>query len=282
MKVGNKDYIQVSGWMINDLGLKGNELWTYGLIFGFSRGDKEQRFYGCIQYIADWLNTSKRTVHNVLNSLIEKGLIIKDEEEYHDHVFAYYRVNPEFVYNDAAGGEEKKKEADPPVKQERALKKEKEEQERENLFSDFANQFSFVENTREDLISALNDFVEARKGKNPMKGKAYTILLNRLAEYAGSDGDLAIEILETSILNGWAGVFEPKKNSWQKRAPERRPDPSSDPSSDELADLTAKLAEMGYKWNEAKCEPTPFLLKEAIGYDYSRNSYLADGYLIKI
>lgn len=285
MTIARDDFLLVKWWMVEELGLRGNELLIYSLIWSFSRAE-EQRFYGSIEYIMKWTGASKRTVYYVLNSLLEKGLIIKDEEEYHEHVFAYYRANLELLNKGAAGGEEEKEEADPPVKQERAKKKEKEEKEekeREKLFSEFANQFSFVEHTREDLISTLNDFVEARKeGKDPMKGKAYTILLNRLAKYAGSDGDLAIEILETSILNGWAGVFEPKKNSWQKRAPERRPAPSPDPSSDELADLTAKLAEMGYKWNEAKGAPEPYVLKEAIGYNSALNSYLADGYVVKI
>lgn len=282
MTVGNKEYIQVSGWMINELGLKGNELWTYGLIFGFTMA-RGQRFFGNIQYIADWLNTSKRTVHNVLNSLIEKGLIIKDEEEYHEHVFAYYRVNPEFVYNDAAGGEEEKEEAALPVKQERAKKKEKEEQEREKLFCEFANQFSFVEHTREDLISTLNDFVEARRqSNNKMNDLAIKRHLNRLYGFSKGDGDKAIKILDNSIRNGWTDIYELKDYGKGRKQPESRPASSDDGSDDELADLTAKLAEMGYKFNEAKCEPEAFMLRQAIEYESSLNSYLADGYLIKI
>ena len=159
----------------------------------------------------------------------------------------------------------------------------KEKEKKENLFSDFADQFSFVEHTREDLISTLNDFVEMRNsGKYPMNEKAVKLLLNKLRDDSKGDGDYAIKSLEESMINGWRSVYELKNYSKQKRAPERRPAPSDDGSDDELADLTAKLAEMGYKWNEAKCEPEPFLLKEAIEYDFSRNSYLADGYLIKI
>ena len=109
MKVGNKDYLQIAGWMINDLGLKGNQLLVYGLIHGFSRA-KEQRFFGSIEYLMEWTNASKKTVYNSLNSLLEKGLIIKDEEEYHNHKFAYYRANLALANHYAAGGEEEKKE----------------------------------------------------------------------------------------------------------------------------------------------------------------------------
>lgn len=159
----------------------------------------------------------------------------------------------------------------------------KEKEKKENLFSDFADQFSFVENTREDLISALNDFVEARKeGKKPMTAQAVKRHMNRLAQFAGSDGDKAIKILDNSIRKGWTDIYELKDYSRGRREPERCPAPSPDPSSDELADLTAKLAEMGYKWNEEKGEPEPYVLKEAIGYNSALNSYIADGYLIKI
>lgn len=163
----------------------------------------------------------------------------------------------------------------------------KEKEKKENLFSDFADQFSFVENTREDLISTLNDFVEARKErKNPMNEKAVKLLLNKLRDISEGDGDYAIKSLEESMINGWRSVFKLNNYNKQKRAPERRPAsssaPSSDPSSDELADLTAKLAEMGYKFNEAKCEPEAFMLRQAIEYESSLNSYLADGYVVKI
>ena len=279
MTVGNDDYLHLAGWMLNGLGLKGNELLIYALIHGFSRA-KDQRFFGNIQYIMEWTNASKKTVYNALNSLLEKGLIIKDEEEYHEHVFAYYRVNPEFVYNDAAGGEVEKKEADPPVKQERAKKEEKE---RENLFSDFADQFSFVENTREDLISTLNDFVEARKErKDPMNDIAVKRLLNRLRDLSKGNGDKAIELLDDAIIRGWKSVFVHDDFRKPRKEPERRPAPSDDGSDDELADLTAKLAEMGYKFNEAKCEPEVFMLRQALEYESSLNSYLADGYVVKI
>ena len=159
----------------------------------------------------------------------------------------------------------------------------KEKEKKENLFSEFADQFSFVENTREDLISALNDFVEARKeGKKPMTAQAVKRHMNRLAQFAGSDGDKAIKILDTSIRKGWTDIYELKDYSKGRKEPESRPAPLDDGSDDELADLTAKLAEMGYKWNEEKGDPRPFILKEAIGYNSALNSYIADRYVVKI
>lgn len=156
----------------------------------------------------------------------------------------------------------------------------KEKEKKENLFSDFADQFSFVENTREDLISTLNDFVEARKeGKNPMTAQAVKLLLNKLRDISEGDGDYAIKSLEESMINGWRSVFKLNNYNKQKRAPERRPASSSA----ELADLTAKLAELGYKWNEAAGDPEPLIMKEAIEYNTSSLIYyVGEGYLVKI
>lgn len=70
------NYIQISGWMVKKLGLKGNELLAYALIYGFSQ-DGSSCFAGSAKYIADWLNIDKRNVFVVLNRLIDKGLVVK-------------------------------------------------------------------------------------------------------------------------------------------------------------------------------------------------------------
>ena len=42
-------YIVIQDWMISDLQLKGNELLTYALIYGFSQ-DGESEFKGSLKY----------------------------------------------------------------------------------------------------------------------------------------------------------------------------------------------------------------------------------------
>lgn len=91
MKVGDKDCLQLKGWMINDLGLKGNELIVYALIYEFSRATG-LGFFGSVEYMMAWTNTSKKTIYNVLDSLLEKGLIIKGEAEYLGREHSYYGV----------------------------------------------------------------------------------------------------------------------------------------------------------------------------------------------
>ena len=77
-KVKNENYISIQGWMVNELNLKGNELLVYAIIYGFSQ-EENQKFAGSIQYLANWIGSSKQTVFNCLKSLIEKELIEKKE-----------------------------------------------------------------------------------------------------------------------------------------------------------------------------------------------------------
>lgn len=77
--VNNNNYINIQGFMVKDLGLKGNELLAYALIYGFSQ-DGETWFTGSSKYIAEWLNIDRRNVLAVLQKLVDKGLLIKNEK----------------------------------------------------------------------------------------------------------------------------------------------------------------------------------------------------------
>lgn len=77
--VNNNNYINIQGFMVKGLGLKGNELLAYALIYGFSQ-DGETWFTGSSKYIAEWLNIDRRNVLAVLQKLVDKGLLIKNEK----------------------------------------------------------------------------------------------------------------------------------------------------------------------------------------------------------
>lgn len=76
--VKNENYVNIQGWMLNELGLKGNELIIYAIIYGFSQ-KKGQYFNGGFQYLADWTNSSRQTVINIMKALEEKRYIVKVE-----------------------------------------------------------------------------------------------------------------------------------------------------------------------------------------------------------
>jgi len=67
------------------------------------------------------------------------------------------------------------------------------------------------------LNEAFKDYIENRKNlKKPMTDKAIELALTKLAKLSNGDNDKAIEILNQSILNGWAGLFELKTEKQQK------------------------------------------------------------------
>lgn len=64
--------------MINRLGLKGNDLIVYAVIYTFSQKDG-QYYNGSLQYLADWTNSTKRGLLKNLKSLMDRNLIEKKE-----------------------------------------------------------------------------------------------------------------------------------------------------------------------------------------------------------
>ena len=75
-KVKNDNYYVTYGWMVNELGLRGNELQIFALIYGFSQSNKQ--FNGSISYLAEWIGGRRATAQAVLDRLVKKGLITKE------------------------------------------------------------------------------------------------------------------------------------------------------------------------------------------------------------
>ncbi|KKM94682.1 hypothetical protein LCGC14_1195780, partial [marine sediment metagenome] len=55
------NYYIVHGWMLNELHLKGNDLLTFAIIYGFSQ-DGESQFSGSLRYLQKSLGVSEPTV----------------------------------------------------------------------------------------------------------------------------------------------------------------------------------------------------------------------------
>lgn len=116
-KIKNENFIAIQGFMVKELGLSGNELIAYALIYGFSQ-DSESEFKGGLNYVAEWLNCSKTTAFNLLNKLADDGFIKKTEKTINGVKFCNYSaVKPD--------DEELKK-----IKLRKQIRKEKEKTER--------------------------------------------------------------------------------------------------------------------------------------------------------
>lgn len=90
-KVKPNNFVVIAGWML-DLGLSGNELITYALIYGFSQDD-ETKFQGSIAYIQEWIGAgSKTTAINITKKLEERGLVEKEQYVVNNVTFNKYRA----------------------------------------------------------------------------------------------------------------------------------------------------------------------------------------------
>lgn len=74
--VNPNNFYTVQGWMVTELGLRGNELAAYAIIYGFSQ-DGASKFQGSLTYVAEWLGCGRSTAKRVLAKLAEKGLVAK-------------------------------------------------------------------------------------------------------------------------------------------------------------------------------------------------------------
>ena len=90
MKITSENYASLQGWMRTELGLKGNELLTFAIIYGFTQ-DGDSYFTGSAQYIADWCGITKRAALDILKKLSEKGMIEKREVFENSVKFCHYR-----------------------------------------------------------------------------------------------------------------------------------------------------------------------------------------------
>lgn len=78
MELSPDSYVNIQSWMRTDLGLGGNELIAYALVYGFSQ-DGFSRFDGTASYVAEWCGLSREGATRLLGRLVQKGLLDKRE-----------------------------------------------------------------------------------------------------------------------------------------------------------------------------------------------------------
>lgn len=89
--MAREKFIALFPWMVKDLGLKGSELIAYALIYGVEQNCG--RYYGSAEYLATvWLGLTPKQGYRVLNTLINKGLLKKWNENGRVH---YSAIVPE-------------------------------------------------------------------------------------------------------------------------------------------------------------------------------------------
>lgn len=97
------NYITVPGFAVVELGLSGNELLCYSLIYGFTQDD-DTEFHGSLNYVASALNVTKQNAKRILDRLVDKGLIEKREIFFSGVKFCHYIANRHSGIKIATGG----------------------------------------------------------------------------------------------------------------------------------------------------------------------------------
>lgn len=84
------NYYIVFRWMRTALGLSGNELNAFALVYSYSQ-DGQGCYYGSLAATAELLGVSVRTANYTLKNLAEKGLLIKEDNIIGGVKFCTYR-----------------------------------------------------------------------------------------------------------------------------------------------------------------------------------------------
>ena len=192
----SSNYIQIQGWMVSDLRLRGNHLIAYALIYGFSQDGKSQ-FTGSLNYVSKWLNCARGTAIKVLKDLTDRKLLIKEQVTVNSVTFNRYSAK--FPNVGSA-------EIEPPV---------------QNLYQgsvEEGNGGSAISTPNNTIINNTNykhssekDFLEDwnKYRKEHLKKPSY---LNKLTrdekEYLG---DLLTDYSREDVKSGLIGLFKQKK-----------------------------------------------------------------------
>ena len=223
--IKNENYVNIQGWMINQLNLSGNDLIVYAVIYGMSQ-DGESEFNGSLQYLADWCNCTKRGIQKNLNNLIEKGYITKFETYKNNQKFCSYRTveQSSIVWNkvlppmeqSSTNNKEDNKEKD--ISKDistttnffGSAKKQSTVKTKMSLYDKCSNQiYSFTNNV--ELINSLFNFLnllleKSKSGNGSLYFNMFKAKLDKLHMLADSDSE-KIEIVNKSVSRGWANFY---------------------------------------------------------------------------
>ena len=219
-------YIVIQDWMISDLQLKGNELLTYALIYGFSQ-DGESEFKGSLKYISKFLGVSKSTAQRNLENLANRGVIEKRVEEISGVKFnryiAHEKAEPPIVKTSTGcsqngyGGV---------VKMGTGCSQNgyggvvKMGTNNTNIYNTNNNASNNTKDKGtparyfddEELNNKFLEFLSMRKKiRKPVRtDRALKALLKKLHELSGGDVELMKQIIDQSLDKEWLGLFELK------------------------------------------------------------------------
>ena len=230
--VTNDNYINIQGWMLKELNLKGNELLIFAIIYGFSQ-DGKSKFEGGLQYLADWTNSTKQGILKNLQSLLEKELIKKEEIQlapnlkvckYFCNLNLFNGIKQSLTpsgkqsltnnniniisqtNNDLNFSNKKIKNNDNLakniIKEKKLTKKQIKEQEEQTKINDLIDKFT----DDSEIQELLEQYIDVRKQKGILTSAQLYIMLEDLKKECGLDKNYMIACLRKAIAGGWSQI----------------------------------------------------------------------------
>ena len=186
--------------------------------------------------MADWTNSSVRSVQNVVNSLVNKGMIEKNNHinKYGSlETSGYKAINVPKLSSEKSSSPLEKKVHEGSEKSSSPLEKKVHEGSEKSSHNNIDNNISnnivdikeknikketvnsviaeYTEN--QDLQDALHGFVEMRnKARKPLTARAMKLSLNKLTELA-LDDVTKIAIVNQSIMHNWLTFYKLQNNN---------------------------------------------------------------------
>lgn len=212
-KVKNKNYINIQGWMVTDLKLKGNDLLIYAIIYGFTQ-DGEQWFEGSRQYLAEWCNSTTRGVSKNLDSLVKKGYLLKEDIVINNVKFCKYKASLDCssVENKVHGGEEQ---SSPPPREQSSHNNTSLNNTSLNILDDKENVKEKESVDYQGVIDLYNETCVSLPSVQKLTDKRKRALKARLKNYSVEDLKTVFEKAEESpFLNGSSGKWSGATFDW--------------------------------------------------------------------
>ena len=208
----NNNYITITGWMVNELSLSGNDLICYAIIYGFSQDDNY--WEGSQSYLSEWLGISKRATVDILKRLISDGHIVKQEYEVNKVKFCKYKaVVPNFMGSEesALGGSE---ESSPDNNS--SISKEKKERDKslskkDELFEECWEAYR-RKGSKANAKPYWKKLTEEEKNRVLPHIKAY-VSVRDIAFQKDFERYLRDKIFETVVVNGKDIVYDPSQGT---------------------------------------------------------------------
>ena len=224
--INANNYVNIQGWMVTDLNLKGNNLLVYAIIYSFSQ-DGESRFSGGLQYLADWCNCTKQGIQKNLKNLLELGLIEKFDKEVNGIKYCEYSciVCNKVVYpmqqsciSNKTNNTYKENSSTKVLLQENGKsenaflgsvsKTTDDKPKKKNLFEkclDVIDEYTEDGELKELLVTYLKYRLEIKD--KPLYANMWKGMINKLRQLDGGDYDTACAIVQQSINRGYLGFF---------------------------------------------------------------------------